>query len=137
MSVGWLVSISYTAVNHEWMILAQLININQALKMTQGHKVKGQVQMCKFVKILFWLYITNMISLYGRFSKKVDFFSCEKCENKSCLKLVILVWVRVHAWNLNVAKNWSSTTNSFCPVMFFFLLCFQNVISVTLLLIIF
>ena len=60
MSVGWLVSISYTAVNHEWMILAQLININQALKMTQGHKVKGQVQMCKFVKILFWLYITNL-----------------------------------------------------------------------------
>ena len=43
------------------MILAHMIDINVMLKLTlgQGHKVKGQGQICSFVKTLFQLYIMN------------------------------------------------------------------------------
>ena len=45
------------------MILAHMIDINKILKLTlgQGHKVKGQGQICSFVKNLFWLYIMNQL----------------------------------------------------------------------------
>ena len=45
------------------MILAHMIDINKILKLTlgQGHKVKGQGQICSFVKTLFWLYIMNQL----------------------------------------------------------------------------
>ena len=43
------------------MIPTQMIYINKMLKLTQGqgHKIKGQGQICKFVENLFQLYIMN------------------------------------------------------------------------------
>ena len=43
------------------MILTQIIDTDKMLKLTQvqGHKIKGQGQICEFVKILFQLYVMN------------------------------------------------------------------------------
>ena len=47
----------------EWIliILTHMIDIDETLKLTQGqgHKVKGQGQICDVVKHLFRLYIKN------------------------------------------------------------------------------
>ena len=39
------------------MILTRMIDINKMLKLSQGHKVNGQGQICKFVKNVFRLYV--------------------------------------------------------------------------------
>ena len=43
------------------MILAHMIDIKEMLKLTlgQGHKVKGQGQICSFPKKLFQLYLMS------------------------------------------------------------------------------
>ena len=45
------------------MILTYITNIGKIFELTlgQGHKVKGQGQICSFVKTLFWLYIMNQL----------------------------------------------------------------------------
>ena len=45
------------------MILTHMNDVNKMLKLTlgQGHKVKGQGQLCSFVKTLLWLYVMNQL----------------------------------------------------------------------------
>ena len=57
-----------------------MIDINKIFKLTlgQGHKVKGQGQICSFVKTLFWLYIMNQLLdidhtyTYGKYKWDVE-----------------------------------------------------------------